>query len=556
MAQEKTSQAGQSPLTTSSSVAQPERDPRLRFMGIDSDTSFLLSEFWPRIEPELSDIVEGFYQNLTSVPSPNNPVIADAKGIKTALRAHWERLFSGKVVDSHLDSVPAIVQIDREIGPDPKSYLGGYNFVQGRLTAIALGKSEWPSAKIQAIIAAVNSMIALDMDFAISVHVASQIAQDRIRHRNFIADVAQQETPRLLAALTIAIYSGVLELGGALTGFTITDSAERLTGWGAAEFSAWKVWAQKAKAIDDTAWNAHFAKVVANGKSSIEYDIVHKSGATIRVRDHAKMIGRLDDGRIEIAGYISDITQDHTVRTQAVTSAKLATLGQMASGLAHEINQPFAIMSLAAENSAKMLQERGPDGIGYTIDRLHRIRDQAARARTIIDHLRIFGGQGGDAKTPVSLTEAVDGAFAAVGDALRAARIAVVNELDESLPPVLGRLVLVQQVIVNLTLNALDAMEKNDEGSARLTLRSSTDNGAGTVSLSVSDTGPGIPAAIRERLFDPFFTTKDVGKGIGLGLSICHGIMTSFGGSIAVDEAPEGGAVFTVTFRKAPAAPN
>jgi C4-dicarboxylate-specific signal transduction histidine kinase len=271
----------------------------------------------------------------------------------------------------------------------------------------------------------------------------------------------------------------------------------------------------------------------------------------LRFRDHTKIIEHLDGGRIEIGGYISDITYDHTVRTQAVTSAKLATLGQMANGLAHEINQPFAIMSLAAENSAKMLQERGPDGIGYTIDRLHRIKDQAARARTIIDHLRIFGGQGGDTKTPVRLNDAVEGAFKAVGDALRAARIVVINELDESIPPVLGRPVLVQQVIVNLTLNALDAMEKNEEGSARLTLRSSVDNDAGTVSLSVSDTGPGIPAAIRERLFDPFFTTKDVGKGIGLGLSICHGIMTSFGGSIAVDEAPEGGAVFTVTFRKA-----
>jgi signal transduction histidine kinase len=556
MVEDKTSKAAQSPLTTSSSDAQPERDPRLRFMGIDSDTSFLLAEFWPLIEPELSDIVEGFYQNLTSVPSPNNPVVADAKGIKSALRTHWERLFSGKVVDSHLDSVPAIVQIDREIGPDPKSYLGGYNFVQGRLTAIALGRSGWSSAKIQAVIAAVNSMIALDMDFAVSVHVASQIEQDRIRHRNFIADVAQQETPRLLSALTIAVYSGALELGGPLTGFMITDSVERLTGWRAAEFSSWKAWAHKAKAIDDAAWNAHFAKVIANGKSSIEYDFLHKSGAVLRVRDHAKMIGRLDDGRIEIAGYVSDITQDHAVRTQAVTSAKLATLGQMATGLAHEINQPFAIMSLAAENSAKMLQERGPDGIGYTIDRLHRIKDQAARARTIIDHLRIFGGQGGDTKTPVRLTEAVEGAFAAVGDALRAARIVVVNELDEALPPVLGRPVLVQQVIVNLTLNALDAMEKNAEGSARLTLRASIDNGAGTVSLSVSDTGPGIPAAIRERLFDPFFTTKDVGKGIGLGLSICHGIMTSFGGGITVDETPEGGAVFIVTFRKAPAVQN
>ena len=292
--------------------------------------------------------------------------------------------------------------------------------------------------------------------------------------------------------------------------------------------------------------------MIAEGGASIEYDFRHKGGSLLRFRDQLRVIERLEGGQVEVAGYISDITHDHAIRTQAVTSAKLATLGEMATGLAHEINQPFTIMSLAAENSAKMLQERGPDGIGYTIDRLHRIRDQAARARTIIDHLRIFGGQGSDTKAPVRLTDAIDGAFSLVGGALRAAGVIVTNDLEDLLPPVFGGLVLVEQVLVNLMMNALDAMEENPEGAARcLTLRSSADNRAGTVSLMISDTGPGIPSAIHERLFDPFFTTKEVGKGIGLGLSICHGIMTSFGGSIAADNVPEGGAVFTLTFLKA-----
>ena len=273
----------------------------------------------------------------------------------------------------------------------------------------------------------------------------------------------------------------------------------------------------------------------------------------MRFRDQARVVGRLESGQVEVIGYISDITRDHAIRTQAMTSAKLATLGEMATGLAHEINQPFAIMSLAAENSAKMLQERGPEGIGYTIDRLHRIRDQAARARSIIDHLRIFGGKGSETKSAVRLSEIIDGALLLVGGALRASGIKVVNALDASAPPVLAGLVLAEQVAVNLMMNALDAMEKNPEGSARhLMLRSSVDDEARTVSLLISDTGPGIPSSILDRLFDPFFTTKEVGQGIGLGLSICHGIMTSFGGTIAAGNAPEGGALFTLTFQKSP----
>ncbi len=533
-------------------VNQQERDLRLRFMNIDVETSRLLSELWPLVQPELTDIMDGFCRHITSIPSLNNLAGADAQSLKSALAAHWKILLSGGFGDSYFDSVRAMDQIRRSVGLEPRLCLGGYNFVHGRLVAIAMQNANWTQTKIQAVIAAVSSALALEIDFAISAYAASASEMERLRQEASVADAARQQISRLLSGLPAAIYGGVLEPGGTLIRFEIAGNAERLSGWHASEFDSWKAWARRAKAVDDFVWRAHFAKVIAEGGASIEYDFRHKGGSLLRFRDQLRVIERLDGGQVEVAGYISDITHDHAIRTQAVTSAKLATLGEMATGLAHEINQPFTIMSLAAENSAKMLQERGPEGIGYTIDRLHRIRDQAARARTIIDHLRIFGGQGSDTKAPVRLIDAIDGAFSLVGGALRAAGVIVTNDLEESLPPVFGGLVLVEQVLVNLMMNALDAMEENPEGAPRrLTLRSSADKRAGTVSLMISDTGPGIPSAIHERLFDPFFTTKEVGKGIGLGLSICHGIMTSFGGSIAADNAPEGGAVFTLTFQKA-----
>jgi signal transduction histidine kinase len=519
---------------------QQERDLRLRFMSIDPEVSRALAEFWPLIEPELSDIVDGFCRHVTSAPPPNSLSGADMTGLKSALALHWESLFSGDFGDAYFDSVRSIGHIRRTIGLEPGLYLGGCNLVHGRLVAIVLRQSDWSRAQIQSAIVAVGSAIALDTDLAVSAFVASA------------ADIARQRVSKLLSGLPAAIYTGIVEPGGRLIRFEFKGNAERVSGWHASEFESWEAWIRKAEAIDSFVWRAHFEKVTSEGSAAIEYDFLHKAGSLLRLRDQVRVIERLEGGRVEVAGYISDITRDHTTRARAVTSAKLATLGEMASGLAHEINQPFTIMSLAAENSAKMLQERGPEGIGYTIDRLHRIRDQAARARTIIDHLRLFGGQGSDTKAPVRLIDAVEGAFSLVDGAIRAAGVVVTNELDNSLPPVFGGLGLVEQVLVNLMLNALDAMEKNPEGAARhLMLRSSADTTAKTVSLSISDTGPGIPNSILERLFDPFFTTKEVGKGIGLGLSICHGIMTSFGGSITADNVPEGGAVFIVTFQKA-----
>ena len=535
------------------SGTQQAHDPRLDFMNIDPQAGQRLAEFWQFVAPEISDIADGFYSHVTSGAAGGGLIGADRTSLKSAFTSHFERLFSGRFDEAYFEGARDFAALHLRVGLESKWHVGGYNLIHGRLIAIAMGQPDWPQEKTLSVITTVGSAIALDMDIANSVYTGAMLEMERCRQEARMADLAREELATLLSALPAAIYSGVLEPGGKVTHFRLKGNAERLSGWQDSEFETWQAWARKAKSVEDVVWSAHFDKVIADGSAAIEYDFRHKRGSLVRFRDQARVVGRLESGQVEVIGYISDITRDHAIRTQAMTSAKLATLGEMATGLAHEINQPFAIMSLAAENSAKMLQERGPEGIGYTIDRLHRIRDQAARARSIIDHLRIFGGKGSETKSAVRLSEIIDGALLLVGGALRASGIKVVNALDASAPPVLAGLVLAEQVAVNLMMNALDAMEKNPEGSARhLMLRSSVDDEARTVSLLISDTGPGIPSSILDRLFDPFFTTKEVGQGIGLGLSICHGIMTSFGGTIAAGNAPEGGALFTLTFQKSP----
>ena len=120
------------------------------------------------------------------------------------------------------------------------------------------------------------------------------------------------------------------------------------------------------------------------------------------------------------------------------------------------------------------------------------------------------------------------------------------------MPPVVGQLVLAEHVMVNLMLNARDAMDHNPTDKPRhLTISASHNPATGMVTLSLHDSGPGIKPDLLDRVFEPFFTTKEVGKGTGLGLSICHGIMRSFGGNILAFNAPEGGAVFSAVFRQA-----
>jgi signal transduction histidine kinase len=395
----------------------------------------------------------------------------------------------------------------------------------------------------------------LDMELANSVYGEAVIELDRVQQQIKIADAARRQTARLLSGLPATVYSGMIAPDGTVVDFHIRENAQRMSGRPSTDFQSWNDWSALVLDIAPAQWSAHFAKVLADGEATIEYDFRPGPGPTMRCRDQVRVIERWPDGAAEVVGYISDVTQDHEIRVQAIASTRLATLGEMATGLAHEMNQPITIMSLAAENSLNMLTRGGETAIPYSIERLRRIKDQAMRARTIVNHLRIFGGQNHDANLPFHLADAIGGALSLVGGALRTGCVHVISEVGADLPLIQGGLVLTEQVLVNLMLNARDAMAENPSEKPRtILLRAVADVQAGQVVLYVSDTGPGIPEALRQRIFEPFFTTKDVGKGTGLGLSICHGIVASFGGSIAVGEGPQGGALFEVAFLTAPPA--
>lgn len=251
-----------------------------------------------------------------------------------------------------------------------------------------------------------------------------------------------------------------------------------------------------------------------------------------------------------------DETERRTIEIAVAQSAKLITLGEMATGMAHEINQPLNVIKMAAQSGRLELEEAatpadtdGPaardfPSAEFIHGKLRRIEEQVDRAAGIIAHMRIFGRAPTGRPQTIDARAACDGATALVREQLRAAGIDIVVADPGEPLPVSVHQNLIEQVIVNLLMNARDAMvgAGRRRGEVRLT---PVQAGPRKVAILVSDDGPGIPQAVRGRLFEPFFTTKPPGQGVGLGLAISFGIVRDCGGSLTLtDETP--GATFRI----------
>lgn len=248
---------------------------------------------------------------------------------------------------------------------------------------------------------------------------------------------------------------------------------------------------------------------------------------------------------------VTDITKRILSDEQLVQASKMATLGEMATGVAHELNQPLAVLQMAANifkrklNKNKQLDKETLDNMSTKISR------NVGRATKIINHMREFGRKSDIDTEQVDLNHVIRNAFDFFSQQLKLHDIDVFWELDGKLPPIQAQANRLEQVFINLLLNARDAiMEKCahqhcGHADKNITLR--TRFSRRHVTAEVIDTGTGVPKQIISRLFEPFFTTKEVGKGTGLGLSISYGIITDYGGTIHVTPTSEGGSRFVIS---------
>ena len=239
-------------------------------------------------------------------------------------------------------------------------------------------------------------------------------------------------------------------------------------------------------------------------------------------------------------------------KNKAIQSSKLATLGEMATGIAHEMNQPLAAISLAAQNLELILDEETPD-TEFALSKIDRIQAQTDRASRIVNQMRVFARQSYDQDQAFSVTEHVEGALGIVGEQLRNHGVTVTTDFMKDEPLVHGDPLQFEQVMLNLFTNARDAIDEF-RGKAREAGTIGPD-WQGQIDLSLSqvddkrvcfrcaDNGGGFPEHLKEQLFDPFFTTKQVGKGTGLGLSISYGIIRDMGGVIEAFNEGDGAVV-------------
>lgn len=285
----------------------------------------------------------------------------------------------------------------------------------------------------------------------------------------------------------------------------------------------------------------YFSRLVAGREAEpVELRMICRDGSVVVLQVSATVMRRNGEP-VGIHGIARDVTSEKQLTEQLLQYDRLASVGTLIAGIAHELNNPLTVISGYAQMLRSGLAgQRASEAVST-------IYEQAERCRAIAQNLLDFARRPDDHLTRMDVNRAVRGVLDLRAYDLRASNIRVETELCENLPPVLTEHGQLQQVIYNLVDNALDAMAPLGGGN----LRVSTSASEGKVILTIEDTGPGIPPADLERIFDPFVTTKPRGEGTGLGLSICRNIVSMYGGTIRAGNRPEGGAVFTVELPQA-----
>jgi histidine kinase len=248
-----------------------------------------------------------------------------------------------------------------------------------------------------------------------------------------------------------------------------------------------------------------------------------------------------------------DITGSVETEQQLVQAGKMATLGEMATGVAHELNQPLSVIKTASGFIARKItsDEQIDRSILKTLS--EEIESHVDRAAKITGHMRLFGRKTVFKKENVHINEVLTRAFDIFSQQLKLREITVTWDLTDDLPVIHADPVRLEQVFINLLINARDAIVAKVENAGddqetvrRISISTALENHK--IRVKISDTGTGIASSNIAKIFEPFFTTKDVGEGTGLGLSISYGIIQESGGDISVHNNRDGGATFVILF--------
>jgi len=280
-----------------------------------------------------------------------------------------------------------------------------------------------------------------------------------------------------------------------------------------------------------------------------------KDGRTFYVNLHIRPVTFLEKNYIIVT---TPDVDDHVQReTQLIQASKMATLGTMASGIAHEINQPLNVIQVCSDYLMKVIGKGGDELPKDDIREMAReIQQNVKRAAQTIRHMKDFSRQSAVRSSRLNINDPIRDVFKILGQQLRVHDIDVVLDLSQELPLILADHNRLEQVFMNLVDNAKDTLDESgkmeESDQRRKEIRIASFVLGDRVVATVTDNGMGMSDDVKDKLFEPFFTTKDVGKGTGLGISISYGIVKDYKGTIDVESVPMEGTTFTLTFPIAP----
>jgi len=278
-----------------------------------------------------------------------------------------------------------------------------------------------------------------------------------------------------------------------------------------------------------------------------EVPIISKTSKTLTVLWNAAEV-KLPTGQAATIVVGQDMTEQKRMYEELIQSKKLASIGELVSGVAHELNNPLTVVMgysqlLTAEQALS----------GKQREMAQKVLDAAGRSKRIVENLLAFARKKQIQKQKVDINEILDNALSLREHNFTVNNVDIVRRYDEKLPPTFADAHQLQQVFLNLINNAFDAMYDAHRG-GRLEVKSYRRDHL--ILVEVSDDGPGVPEAAQEKIFDPFFTTKEVGKGTGLGMSLSYGIVKEHGGNVYLDKTYRAGARFIVEIPLIDAPPN
>ena len=362
--------------------------------------------------------------------------------------------------------------------------------------------------------------------------------------RNRSASPALEETyARLFDALHEGVYVGALS-GGRTETVAANPYLRLMFGWPADTPADVVTPLDPERFLDEQARTQFLEQLLNDGQvQSYLLRLRRMDGSAMWVEVTARVDTRSGDTR-RLEAVMRDITerkklhdQSRDVYQQLLQAEKMASLGQTMSGVAHELNNPLATILACAERlGGRELDDR----TRRDVDAIHNAAERAAR---IVRNLQMFARKRHTTRTTVDLNQVVRETLALRAYEQRAANVRVIDGLAAGLPPVFADPHQIQQILLNLIINAEQAMLAA-HGRGTLILRSWQDPDRDAVLLEVSDDGPGVPEDVQSKIFDPFFTTKAVGKGTGLGLTVAYAIAQEHGGRLSVAAGREGGASF------------